>query len=74
VGEVYHKDCIIPTVKFGIDSIMVWGCMSSMRVGKLYVCENRMNSTTYTSMLKQVLKLSVAVIYKNNPPNDVILQ
>lgn len=27
VGEEYHPDCVVPTVKQGKGSIMTWGCM-----------------------------------------------
>ena len=33
-GEEYNPDCVVPTVKFGGGSVMIWGCMSTTGVGE----------------------------------------
>lgn len=43
---------IIPTVKFGKMSIMVWGCISSKGVGDLAFIETTMDAPQYLSILK----------------------
>lgn len=43
---------IIPTVKFGKMSIMVWGCISSKGVGELAFIETTMDAGKYLSILK----------------------
>ena len=73
-GEAFHPDCVVPTVKFGGGSVMVWGCMASSGTGMLYTCEGRMNSTIYTNMLDQVYRTSLTKILDNNIPSDVIFQ
>ena len=74
VGEAFHPDCVVPTVKFGGGSVMVWGSMASSGTGMLYTCEGRMNSTIYTNMLDQVYRTSLTKIFNNNIPSDVIFQ
>ena len=44
VGETYDSNCVVPTVKFGGGSVMVWSCMSSVGPGILSTCKDRMNS------------------------------
>lgn len=58
-GEAYLPECIIPTVKHGGGTIMIWGCMTAQGVGEVCVCEGRMNSTRYIQMLEEVLEPSV---------------
>lgn len=43
---------IIPTVKFGKLSVMVWGCISSKGVGDLAFIENTMDAEQYLNILK----------------------
>lgn len=73
-GEAYHPDCIVPTVKHGGGSIMVWGCMSASGVGELFVCEGRMNSQRYTSMLEEVLEVSALKLFEGDNPEYVFQQ
>ncbi len=39
VGEKFHQDCLVSTVKFGGGKIQVWGCMCRDGVGSLHVVE-----------------------------------
>lgn len=43
-GKEYHPDCVVPTIKHGGGSIMIWGCMAADGVCKMFVCEGRMNN------------------------------
>ncbi|XP_046975380.1 uncharacterized protein LOC124541508 [Vanessa cardui] len=45
VGEEFNPQCVVPTVKHGGGSVMVWGCMTDSGVGEMSVCEGRMDST-----------------------------
>ncbi|KAF2368255.1 Transposase Tc1-like [Trinorchestia longiramus] len=56
-NEEYKPKCTIPTVKFGGGSIMVWGCISSLRVGKLHIIEGTKNGRKYCEILEEQLQL-----------------
>ena len=58
-GEEWNKDCIVPTVKHGSGSAMVWGCMSSSGVGRLTVCDGTINSEKYQAILRDTCYLQL---------------
>ncbi len=49
-GKEYKDKCVLPTVKHGGGSVMVWGCMST---GELQFIEGTMNTNMYCDILKQ---------------------
>ena len=52
-GEEYNVKCILPTVKHGGGSVMVWGCMSAASNVELQFIEGTMNGNMYCDLLKQ---------------------
>ncbi len=48
-----HVKCVLPTVKHGGGSVMVWGCMSAAGTGELQFIEGTMNANMYFDILKQ---------------------
>ncbi len=52
-GEKYKDKCVLPTVKHGGGSVMVWGCMSAAGTGELQFIEGTMNANMYCDILKQ---------------------
>ncbi len=52
-GEEYKDKCVLPTVKHGGRSVMVWGCMSAAGTGELQFIEGTMNANMYCDILKQ---------------------
>ncbi len=52
-GEEYKDKCVLPTVKHGGGSVMVWGCMSAAGTGELQFIEGTMNDNMYCDILKQ---------------------
>lgn len=49
------SNIILPTMKFGSRSIMVWGCMTWGGIGKISVIKGMMTSKIYISILKENL-------------------
>ncbi len=52
-SEEYKDKCVLPTVKHGGGSVMVWGCMSAAGTGELQFIEGTMNANMYCDILKQ---------------------
>ncbi len=50
-GEEYKEKCMVPTVKHGGGSVLMWGCMSAAGVGELHFIDGIMNSQMYCSIL-----------------------
>ncbi len=44
---------MVPTVKHGGGSVLMWGCMSAAGVGELHFIDGIMNSQMYCSILKE---------------------
>ncbi|KAK3538185.1 hypothetical protein QTP70_032718 [Hemibagrus guttatus] len=55
----YSKKNIIPTVKYGGGSVMVWGCSAASGPGRLAVINGTMNSAVYQNILKENVRPSV---------------
>ncbi len=45
--------CVLPIVKHGGGSVMVWSCMSAAGTGELQFIEGTMNTNMYCDILKQ---------------------
>ncbi len=43
-GEENKEECVLPTVKHGGGSVMVWGCMIAASTGELQFIEGTMNA------------------------------
>ena len=52
-SEDYKEKCVVPTVKHGGGSVLLWGCMSAAGVGELRFIDGIMNSQMYCSLLKE---------------------
>ena len=46
-GKEYQENCVLPTVKHGGGSIIIWGCMSAAGTGELCFIEGNMDSNMY---------------------------
>ncbi len=44
VNRVWRHKCVLPTVKHGGGSVMVWGCMSAASTWELQFIEGTMNA------------------------------
>ncbi len=73
-GEEYKDKCVLPTVKHGGGSFMVWGSMSAAGTGELQFIEGTMNANMYCDILKQSMIHSLqrlgrrAVFQHDNDP------
>lgn len=74
VGEDYLPECVVPTVKHGRGGIMIWGCMASLGVGEMHICEGRMNSEKYIAVLEEVLHPSITKIYGDTNADNIKFQ
>ncbi len=61
-GEEYKKKCMVPTVKHGGGSVLMWGCMSAAGVGELHFIDGIMNSQMYCSILKEKMLPSLRAL------------
>ncbi len=52
-GEEYKDKCVLPTVKLGGGSVMIWSYMSVASTGELQFIEGTMNANMYSDILKQ---------------------
>ncbi len=58
-NTAFQKKNIIPTVKYGGGSVMVWGCFAASGPGRLAVINGTMNSAVYQKILKDNVRQSV---------------
>ncbi|KAF7670306.1 hypothetical protein LDENG_00272020 [Lucifuga dentata] len=58
-NTAFQKKNIIPTVKHGGGSVMVWGCFAASGPGRLAVIDGTMNSALYQKILKENVRPSV---------------
>lgn len=61
-GEEYKEKCMVPTVKHGGGSVLMWGCMSAAGVGELHFIDGIMNSQMYCSILKAKMLPSLRAV------------
>ncbi|KAK3549749.1 hypothetical protein QTP86_007732 [Hemibagrus guttatus] len=58
-NTAFQKKNIIPTLKYGGGSVMVWGCFAASGPGRLAVINGTMNSAVYQKILKENVRPSV---------------
>ena len=68
---------MVPTVKHGGGSVLMWGCMSAAGVGELHFIDGIMNSQMYCSILKEKMLPSNlalgcgALFHHDNDPKHI---
>lgn len=67
-AEAYDVACLLPTVKHGGGSVMLWGAMSHHGLGPLVVLHGRVTAKVYTSILADHLHPLVQVLFPNSRP------
>lgn len=71
VNKAYEPKNMVPTVKHGGGSVMVWGCMSADGVGNLVFIDGKMDQYVYKNILRQNLLSSAR---KLNLESDFVFQ
>jgi len=61
-NDEYHPKNIIPIVKHGDGSIMLWGCFSAHGTGRLHCIKERMTGVMYCNILGNNLLPSVRAL------------
>ena len=79
-NTVFQDKHLLPTVKFGGGSIMLWGCAASAGTGNLVKVEGRMDSTQYQQILENnvqesvtKLKLRWGWIFQQNAAQNLLM-
>jgi transposase len=57
-SEAFSQRCILPTMKHGGGSIMVWGCMAASGVGNLHIIHGILTGEGYKDILEENLQAS----------------
>lgn len=63
--EQWKQECIVPTVKHGGSSVLVWACMTSSGVGNLVAVDGILNSRKYQTLLADNLLPSARKLFRN---------
>ena len=64
-STAHQHQNLIPTVKFGEGSIMVWACFAASGPGQLDIINGKMNSQVYSYILQENIRLSVLQLKLN---------
>ena len=77
-GDEYADKNVVPTVKHGGDSLMIWGCMSSLCMGELHFIDGIMSAQMYCDILAKKMIPSLndlgrgAVFQHENDPKHSV--
>ncbi|CAI9532810.1 unnamed protein product [Staurois parvus] len=61
-GEEYKGKCMVPTVKHGVGSVLLWDCMSAAGVWELHFIDGIMNSQMHCFILKDKMPPSLCTL------------
>lgn len=69
--EAYHPDCLLPTVKHGGGSVMIWAAISWYSAGPIVTLKGRVTAKNYTDILADHVHPMLQILF---PEGDVIFQ
>jgi hypothetical protein len=64
-GTAHQHQNLIPNVKYGGGSIMVWGCFAASGPGQLAIIDGKMNSQVHQDILQENVRLFVRQLKLN---------
>jgi hypothetical protein len=65
-GTAHQHQNLIPTIKYGGESIIAWGCFAASGHGQLAIIDEKMNSQVYQDILQGNVRLSVRQLKLNS--------
>jgi hypothetical protein len=68
--EVYNPDCLVPTVKPGVDSVMVWAAISWYSLGPIATLHGRITTREHVDILGNQVYPMIQMLF----PNDAVFQ
>lgn len=68
--EAYHSDCLLPTVKHGGGSVMIWAAISWYSAGPIIQITGRMTANEHLDILNDEVLTMTSILL----PNTVIFQ
>ena len=69
--EAFNSDCLLPTVKHGGGSVMIWGAVSWKSAGSMISLHGRINSRDYLGILGNQVHPIVQALF---PEGNAIFQ
>jgi hypothetical protein len=62
----YNPECLVPTVKHGRSSVMVWAAISWYSVGLIITLHGRITASEYVDILGNQVQPMVQTLFPNN--------
>jgi len=69
--EACIPECLVPTVKHGGGSVMIWAAISSYSAGLVITMNGQITSSDYVDILRNQLQPIVQILF---PKNDAVFQ
>ncbi|KMQ86560.1 transposable element tcb1 transposase [Lasius niger] len=64
--EAYNPDCLLPTVKHGSGSVMIWATISWYSAGPIITLNGRITANEYLDILNDKLLTMIYILFPNN--------
>lgn len=61
-GGEFQNDCVVPTIKSGRKTLMVWGCITYEGVWALHLCDSSVTGAYYKAIIEKNLDATISVM------------